>query len=90
MSDALSITPSPRLGRNGSSDGSAREAIAAARARSSRSASSSASSSGLDSRTSRCCALTAPSSRAFTPGSASATDWPAGRSSSAASLTSSR
>ena len=45
MSDALSITPSPRLGRNGSSDGSARAAIVAARARSSASASSSASSS---------------------------------------------
>ena len=59
MSEALSSSPSPRVGRNGSSDGSSRAAMAAARARASRSASSSISSSELVWRISRCCAVAA-------------------------------
>ena len=56
MSDALSIRPSPRLGRNGSSDGSARAAIDAARARARRARPRAApSSSDEDSRISFCC-----------------------------------
>jgi hypothetical protein len=90
MSDALSIRPSPRLGRNGSSDGSSRAATAAARERAWRSASTSMSSSDEVSRMSRCCAVAACSRRALMSGSASATDCSAGRASSAASLTSSR
>jgi len=74
MSEALSSSPSPRRGRNASSDGSSRAATAAARARASRSASSSASSSGDDSRISRCCAVAARRIAALMPGSASATD----------------
>ena len=54
MSDADSARPSPRRGRNASSDGSVRAARAAARARSSRSASSSSASSGDVASTSRC------------------------------------
>src|SRR3954465_12251585 len=46
MSEALSSRPSPRMGMNGSSDGSSRAAIAAARGRGSRSAAMSRSSSG--------------------------------------------
>ncbi len=54
MSEALSSSPSPRLGRNGSSDGSLRAATARARSRSSRSASSRYSSSAEVSKISRC------------------------------------
>jgi hypothetical protein len=90
MSPALSSRPSPRVGRNGSSDGSSREAIAAARARASRSAPSSTSSSGLVWRISRCWAVAACRIAAFTPGSASATEWPSARFMSAAIFSSSR
>ena len=87
MSDALSSRPSPRRGRKASSDGSALRAIAAERARASRSALSTSSSSGLDSSISRWttlapCARTAPAWA-----SASATLWPSGRRSTAASFT---
>ena len=59
MSDADSTTPSPRLGRNGSSDGSSRAASACARRRASRSASSRYSSSADELKISRCSAVTA-------------------------------
>ena len=74
MSVALSTRPSPRLGRNCSSDGSERWATARARSFSSRSASSRYSSSADVSKISRCSAVAACSSRALTSGSASATD----------------
>ena len=90
MSEALSSRPSPRVGRNGSSDGSSRAAMAAARARASRSASSSRSSSELVWRISRCSGVAARRIAALMPGSASATDWPCARFMSAASLSSSR
>ena len=76
MSEALSSRPSPRVGRNGSSDGSSRAAIAAARARASRSASRSRSSSELVWRMSRCSGVAARRIAALMPGSASATEWP--------------
>ena len=72
MSEADSTTPSPRLGRNGSSDGSSRAAIACARRRASRSASSRYSSSAEEPKISRCSAVTAWRIRAFTSRSASA------------------
>ena len=62
MSEALSSSPSPRVGRKASSEGSSRAAMAAARARASCSASSSISSSELVCRISRCWAVAAPSS----------------------------
>ena len=71
---AAAAGPSPRRGRNVSSDGSVRAATARARSRSSRSASSRYSSSALVSKISRCSAVAACSSRALTSGSASATD----------------
>ena len=74
MSVADSSRPSPRRGRNGSSDGSLRCATAAARSRSSRSASSRYSSSAEVSKISRCSDVAAWSSRTLTSGSASSTD----------------
>ena len=78
MSDADSASPSPRRGRNASSDGSVRAARAAARARSSRSASSSSASSGDVASTSRCSGESSVLRRWLTGPSASATDWPVG------------
>ena len=63
MSVALSSSPPPRLGRNGSSDGSLRAATARARRRSSRSASSRYSSSAEVSKISRCSEVEDCSSR---------------------------
>jgi hypothetical protein len=78
------------LGRNASSEGSSRAATTCARRRSLRSASSRYSSSADVWKISRCSAVTARASRALISGSASAADWSAGRSISAASLISSR
>ena len=90
MSDADSITPSPRLGKNDSSEGSSRAASACARRRASRSASSRYSSSVDELKISRCSAVTAWRIRALTSRSPSATLCPSGRAISAASLSSSR
>src|ERR671927_358234 len=74
MSLALSTSPSPRRGRNGSSDGSERAATARWRSFSSRSASSRYSSSAEVSKISRCSAVAACSSRALTSGGEPAAD----------------
>ena len=91
MSEADSITPSPRRGMNGSSDGSVVAAPEVGISDASRPASRSQSSSGLDSSTSRWGPLAPWLSSALTSDSACSTSWPAAdRSISAATLTSSR